>query len=261
VVRADPGRLRQVVYNLLSNAFKFTPPGGNVHLEAAVHGDRALVRVRDEGRGVSASDLPHIFEPFSRANSNDSQGLGLGLAVAKHIINEHGGALRAESGGPGCGTTITFELPLAQATAGHPQPAALVGLHVLLVHDNPDERETLGEVLAAEGALVVRVASATEGLEALGRRAPDVIVCAIALPGEDGLWFVRKLRALATPAAHIAALALTEVSRPEQRQQAERAGYQRNLERPPNPHTLIEVLAELCGASVFAGEPTSLRHA
>jgi K+-sensing histidine kinase KdpD/ActR/RegA family two-component response regulator len=257
VVMGDRERFRQVLQKVLANALRFTPPGGHVRVELEVRDGRALVQVRDDGRGVASHELARLLEPFRSGKDRPERGergLGLGLAIANYIVREHRGSLKVESPGPGRGTTTTIELPLAEPTAGMlalsdgsrkgDGVAKLTGIRVLVVDDDTDARQALAEMLAAEGADVRPAPPARVALEELKEFSPHVIVTDIEMP-DQGHWFIREVRALPPPLATIPALALTNQSRPEDAERALAAGYQRQLPKPPEPRRLTEAIAQL----------------
>jgi len=267
-VRGDPARLQQVVWNLLANAIKFTPAGGRVDVRVARHVDRVRLEVTDNGPGIDAGFLPHLFERFRQADSSPTRthgGLGLGLAIVRHLVEAHGGAVAAESGGKGKGAHFTVDLPLPptgaapgegpQARPGGrappPSPAAvsLADLRVLVVDDDPDTLEALRQLLEQAGAQVAAAASTAEALAALSRGRPDVILSDIGMPGEDGLSLIRRVRAIEAGQAEqaIPAAALTAYTQAEDRERALAAGYQVFLPKPVDPGLLTAAVARLAG--------------
>jgi PAS domain S-box-containing protein len=272
LVSGDADRLQQVFWNLLSNAIKFTPREGSVEVRLARAGDCAEVSVRDTGAGISAEFLPHIFERFRQADgaiTREHGGLGLGLAIARHLVELHGGTIHAESEGEGRGSTFTVSLPLLESRgadsgplreegaaagggggpAAHtPHSALLWGLRVLVVDDDEDSRLLVSTALKAHGAQVALASSAAEGYARLKDTRPDVLVSDIGMPGMDGFELMRKIRALGeaeggrTPAA-----ALTAYARPEDREQALAAGYQLHIAKPADPAELARLVAGLAG--------------
>jgi len=270
-VSGDPDRLQQVAWNLLSNAIKFTPRGGRVEIRLDVADRHARIQVADTGGGINPDFLPYMFERFRQAEGLSSRalgGLGLGLAIVRHIVELHGGTVRAESAGEGQGATFTVELPLLEAREGAVTDAArgpdrtarfeasdaLRGLRVLLVEDEEDARELLTASLERCGALVTAVASASEALEAFERVRPQTVVSDLALPGEDGYTLIRKIRALAPEAGgRVPAVALTAHARAEDRQLALLAGFQMHVAKPIEPAEFLSVVASLAkpGASVI----------
>ena len=260
-VAGDPDRLQQLVWNLLSNAIKFTPRGGEVDVRVDRRDGVSRVRVADTGQGIGPELLPHVFERFRQAESSAARlhgGLGLGLAIVRHIAERHGGVVRAESAGAGRGATFTVELPLLagrgspqrvaaeQRGAPLPAPEALRGFRVLVVEDQADARELLVTILGGCGADVTAVGSADEALDAVARTRPQALVSDIGLPGDDGYTLIRKVRAL-DPAAggRVPAAALTAYARREDRRLALLAGYQLHLAKPIDPSEVIAVVATL----------------
>jgi PAS domain S-box-containing protein len=260
-VAGDPRRLHQVLWNLLSNAIKFTPPGGHVSIELRQDDSTAFLSVSDTGLGIAREFLPHIFEPFSQADMTTQReygGLGLGLAIVRHLVQQHGGTISAESDGDGKGATFTVELPLSavrmEPTVGGLLPTdfkpALNGVRVLVVDDDPDGRELLRTTLELAGASVTDTGTTAEAFELLTGTAtpPHVVVCDIGLPREDGFMFIKRLRTLAVEAGGgIPAAALTAYTRPEDRLRALEAGYQIHLAKPIEPSELVAAVATLAG--------------
>jgi CheY-like chemotaxis protein len=265
-IPGDPDRLQQVIWNLLSNAIKFTPRGGEVTLSIAEGTFDVELSVRDTGQGIAPAFMPFIFGRFYQAESGARRkdtGLGLGLAIARHLVEAHGGTIAAQSDGDGKGATFTVRLrkiedglTLAPPSAPPPRqpasapsaerPPALDGLSVLVVEDDRDARELLGIVLEEFGAAVSVAASANDGLAAARERAFDVVLSDIAMPGLDGYGFVERLRTEAlrpeTPVA-----ALTAHARLEDRDRALSAGFQRHIAKPVEPVELARAVAELAG--------------
>jgi PAS domain S-box-containing protein len=263
-VLGDPNRLQQIVWNLLTNAVKFTPDGGRVALEVRRHGSRARVIVRDTGKGISAEFLPYIFERFRQEDSTATRahgGLGLGLAIVRHLVEMHGGTVHAESPGDGLGSTFTVTLPLAgrgvagadvHATGastgtrgGAAFDARLDGLRVLVVDDEVDSRETVAAMLVAQGADVLTAASAPGALQVLDTSAVDVLVADIGMPGTDGYGLIRQVRALPAPHAGIGAVALTAYARAEDRERALAAGFDAHIAKPVEPAALAALVARV----------------
>ena len=265
LLRGDPDRLQQVFWNLLSNAVKFTPEGGRIDVSTRREEDHAIVEVRDTGEGLEPAALEHLFERFWQADRSTSRrhgGLGLGLAIVRHLVELHGGQIRAESEGPGRGATFQVSLPVRPAAARHAgekdpapadeQPAGLPrvfdGLKVLVVDDDPDARDVAAAWLRGLGVAVELADTSVQGLRLVSCWRPDVIVADIGMPGEDGYHFVRRLRALqpehggTTPA-----IALTAYSRPEDRRKALEAGYGEHLAKPLVPQALAAAVARAAG--------------
>jgi PAS domain S-box-containing protein len=260
LVHADPDRLQQVIWNLLSNAIKFTPEGGRVELRLQQTGRVARVTVRDTGCGISAAFLPHVFERFRQddVGSRTHGGLGLGLAIVRHIVAMHEGTVRAESPGEGLGSTFTVELPLlaapiARAVTGPARrryedsasaSAAVKGLRLLLVDDDPDARDVLTTILQHAGAEVRLAASTADALAILSEWRPDVLVSDIGMPGDDGYVLIEAVRARAAP-DDLPALAVTAYARAEDRIRALSAGFQRHMAKPLEPDELVSAIASL----------------
>ncbi|MFT3775161.1 MAG: PAS domain S-box protein [Minicystis sp.] len=255
-VHGDPTRLEQVVWNLLANAIKFTPKGGSAHVILCREGSRAEVIVEDTGQGIAEDFLPHVFERFRQADGSASRqhgGLGLGLALVKHLVEQHGGTIRAESEGEGKGATFTVSLPLAVAVrqeAEGPTPfeacASLKGLKVLVVDDEEDARDLVRRILEDCDAHVVSVGSAAEALETLPRFRPHVMLSDIGMPELDGYHLMHAVRSLAPQhGGRTPAVALTAFSRPEDRRRALRAGYQTHLSKPIDQTELVLAIANL----------------
>jgi signal transduction histidine kinase len=255
-VLGDPTRLQQVFWNLLANAVKFTPEGGEVGVRLARGGGQAVVTVRDTGVGVRPDFLAHVFERFSQADASTTRrygGLGLGLAIVRHLVELHGGTVTAESAGEGRGATFAVRLPAlparpaaADGGAGRPPGRGAGGLRVLVVDDEPNTREMLALVLSGCGAEVTTVASAREALEALPRVRPDVLISDLAMPGEDGYALIRRVRALpAEEGGRVPAVALTAYALAEDRARALSAGFQLHLPKPVDPAELAAVVENL----------------
>jgi PAS domain S-box-containing protein len=259
IALADPARLQQVLCNLLLNAVKFTPAGGRVSVTLRQIDAGAEITVSDNGVGIRPELLSSIFDRFRQADSSTSRrfgGLGLGLAIVKQLVEMHGGAVRAASGGDGLGASFTVSLPVATASARpgepeRPEPASeapgpdtsLHDLTVLVVEDDPDSRDLIERWLGAHGAQVASSPSAPGALEMLPTVRPDVLVCDIGLPDMDGYEFIQRVRAL-EPAqgGTIPAVAVTAFARPEDRTQALRAGYQAHIAKPVREADLIAIV-------------------
>jgi signal transduction histidine kinase/ActR/RegA family two-component response regulator len=256
-VSGDPDRLQQVIWNLLSNAIKFTPSGGRVEVRLERADPHARVSVRDTGIGIEPSLLPHIFDRFWQGEETRAHGgLGLGLSLVRNLIEVHGGTVRAESAGESAGSLFVVNLPIPAVSLTDAPSApipleagpALNGLRVLVVDDEPDAREVTTAVLEERNADVTAVDSSAAALEAIDHAPPDVIVCDIGLPDEDGYVFIRQLRA--RPAARggrVPAAALTAYARPEDRARALLAGFQAHVPKPVEPSELVAVVASLAG--------------
>lgn len=259
-VLGDADRLQQVIWNLLSNAVKFTEPGGAVAITLDTSGADVVLVVADTGQGIPASFLPEIFQRFKQAESSSSRhhgGLGLGLALVSELVALHGGAVRADSAGPGLGSTFTVRLPAYHAAAKADAPSAgvagppverLDGVRVLIIEDEPDAREILARTLADAGGLVAEAASSGAALQYLrdGRDLPLVIVTDIGMPGDDGYAFLRRLRQEPPPSGeHIPAVALTAFATPTDRARALAAGFAAHVSKPFVPAILVHTVATL----------------
>jgi signal transduction histidine kinase len=256
---ADPERLQQAVWNLLSNAVKFTEPGGAIRLALWQEGTNVQLSVTDTGKGVEPKFLPFVFERFRQADTSITRrtgGLGLGLALVRHIVELHGGRVTAASEGVGKGATFTITLPIravmprAQGSS-QPPPSrrkppdtfALRGVKVLVVDDEPDALDMISAVLADAGAMVEVARSAAEGFDLFRATNPHVLVSDISMPGEDGFSFMRRVRSAA--GGTIPSLALTAFAREDERKQAIEAGFTAHLGKPVDPDALASAVANL----------------
>jgi signal transduction histidine kinase/ActR/RegA family two-component response regulator len=267
----DAARLRQVVWNLLQNAIKFTPEGGRVELRMKRYGQRIRLTVRDNGRGIEADFLPAVFDRFSQSDMSRTRrhgGLGLGLALAKQLVEMHGGTIEAASEGAGRGATFTVTLPLGAPPVASDLPLArpiaeisagpgaiplkdlsrLDGVRVLVVDDQEEARLMIAQSLGEWGAAVTAVASGREALALIEREAFDALVCDIAMPGMDGFEVIGRLRAMGGAPelphlSHLPAIALTALARPEDRMQSLVAGFQMHVSKPVELAELITVIA------------------
>ncbi|MEH2304629.1 PAS domain-containing hybrid sensor histidine kinase/response regulator [Nostoc sp.] len=257
-VMGDAERLQQVVWNLLSNAVKFTPSGGLVEVCLKQVNSNAQISVSDTGKGISADFLPYIFERFRQADSTTTRvdgGLGLGLAIVRHLVEIHSGTVYAVSEGEGRGATFTVLLPLIKPQSEQlikesqvkvNNLLALDGLQILLVDDSADTRELITFVLEESGAQVTSVSSVGEALEALMRLRPNILVSDIGMPGEDGYSLIRQVREQeALRGEKILAVALTAYARDEERKLALEAGFEVHLSKPIEPDKLVKVVANL----------------
>lgn len=259
----DPHRMQQVLWNLLSNAIKFTSKGGRVEVKVRATGSEIGVSVRDTGDGISAEFLPHVFERFRQEDGSSTRahgGLGLGLAIARHLVELHGGHLMAESAGRGQGACFTVFLPLRQETArpiaGHPSAGIerrtrprsidLEDAQVLIVDDEPEARELLRALLADTGARISEAASAKEALEIVRQEHPDILLADVTLPVEDGYSLMRSIRALPQEdGGSIRSLAVSAYARREDHRRAMAAGFNDHLAKPLQPEDLYAALQRL----------------
>jgi PAS domain S-box-containing protein len=259
-VLGDPDRLQQVVWNLVSNAVKFTPQHGRIVVRLAKEDTHVALQVRDSGKGITPEFLPFVFDRFRQADSTSTRshgGLGLGLAIVRHLVELHGGTVHAASDGEGGGAVFTVSLPLMApsdvAVERAPAPDAvedvrLDGVRVLVLEDESDVRDFLSVSLVQYGATVSAFATAAEALSALEEQRPHVLVSDIGMPGEDGYDFIRRVRALGperggqTPAA-----ALTAHAKGEDGARVLTAGFQVHLKKPVQPAELASVVATLAG--------------
>jgi CheY-like chemotaxis protein len=263
-VLADPGRLQQAVANLLSNAVKFTPSGGHVEVHLRAVNGQARLRVSDSGEGMSPGFLPFAFGRFRQQDSTSTRrhhGLGLGLYVVRHVVEHHGGSVQAASEGPSRGSTFTIVLPLANVEDWSASPAPALsepiarvalpaGLRILLVDDENDVREALTLLLEQHGGVVTGASSAQEAFAAVEATPPDVILSDIAMPDEDGLSFIRRVRRLPPgQGGLVPAAALSAYAGPSHRRQALLAGFQDHVRKPIEPAHLIAVIARISGAA------------
>jgi signal transduction histidine kinase len=284
IVLGDATRLQQVVWNLLSNAIKFTPRGGRVELGVGRDAELLRIFVSDTGKGIEPEFLSHVFDRFYQADGSSTRrhgGLGLGLSLVKSVVELHGGEVKAESEGKGRGSTFTVMLPLAinsgmaaverpalasfavaasgaraEGSIQLPDGVTIEGVRVLAVDDQEEARVTLSNFLGKCGAVVTTASSAAEALaflsDHLGGERPDVLVCDIAMPGEDGYSALRRVRALehergVAPQQQIPAIALTAMARSEDRLQALSAGFRMHVSKPVEPAELVIVIASVVG--------------
>jgi signal transduction histidine kinase len=250
-VAGDPARLQQVIWNLLQNAIKFTPPGGSVDVTLVRNDSQAVLTVTDSGEGISADFLPFVFERFRQADSGAKRqygGLGLGLTIVKTLIERHGGTVRASSPGPGKGATFTVVLPLGDASAvtaiASGQPMTLRDLDVLLVEDDEPTRVMLATALETFGARVRAMSSVPDAILALDQAWADVLVSDVALPGQDGYSLIRHVRASLRP-GRLHAIALTAHARQEDRASLLEAGFDLFLPKPIEPQFLVSAIQRL----------------
>jgi signal transduction histidine kinase/DNA-binding response OmpR family regulator len=263
MVLGDAERLQQVFWNLLSNAVKFTPPGGHVRASIGIVEGCIEVAIADDGQGIEPAFLPYVFDRFRQADNTMSRqhgGLGLGLAIVRHLVEMHGGTVRAESDGLACGARLVIRLPIpcefsidaaaarlrdARSDAPPPVPRVpgvrLRGVRILIVDDEPDFRELFAEILSEEGAEVCSAGSAEEGCAMLEQFHPSVLVADLGMPGTDGYEFIGNVRRT----SEIPALALTAYAGREYEARALRAGFQMHLAKPVLPLALLDAITSL----------------
>ncbi|MBW4595346.1 MAG: PAS domain S-box protein [Brasilonema angustatum HA4187-MV1] len=265
-ILGDSARLQQIIWNLLSNAVKFTPSGGSVEIQLNSMGSQAQIQVKDTGKGITPDFLPHVFEYFRQADSTTTRtfgGLGLGLAIVRHLVELHGGTVHADSPGVGQGATFTVRLPvlndqgfghLDESTSsfliGNSSSLPLADLRVLLVDDDTDTRDLITFILEQSGALVTSATSAIEALETFKQTNFDVLISDIGMPEMDGYMLMRQIRAITSKQGRdVLALALTAYAGEINQQQAIRAGFQRHISKPVEPEDLVKLIVDLIKAS------------
>ncbi|MFP5391109.1 MAG: ATP-binding protein, partial [Gammaproteobacteria bacterium] len=266
LIAGDPGRLQQVIWNLLSNAIKFTPRDGLVQIELSAADRHVDITVRDTGVGIRPEFMAHVFERFRQADASTTRkhgGLGLGLSIVKHLIEQHGGTVRVESEGENMGSSFTIELPAAdrpplssradRVPYSPPTPVTpeimlrdLSGLKVLVVDDEPDARDLIKRILSDCHAEVTTASSAAEGLAAFRRQRPDVLVSDLGMPDVDGFELLNQVRALGREqGVDTPAVALTAFARSEDRLRALEAGFRSHISKPVEPSELIATVAQM----------------
>jgi len=269
MVTGDAARLQQVLWNLLTNAVKFTPAGGRIIVSMELDAEQAEVRVQDTGIGIKPGFLPRVFERFRQGDGSTTRehgGLGLGLSIVRNLVELHGGSITAHSDGEGLGATFTLRLPAlhmdrsalpADVTASRrrpPAPEAVVSLHgttVLVVDDDPDSRALLSRLLGDAGARVLEARSAAGGIGMLQADRVDVILSDIGMPEMDGFEFIRQVRS-DSAGRHAPAIAVTAFARPEDRERCLAAGYQRYFAKPYSFPELAAAIRSLRGSAVSA---------
>jgi signal transduction histidine kinase len=261
----DAERVRQILWNVLNNAIKFTPNDGRIVLKISRGNRRACVVVEDTGIGVEPQFLPFMFDRFRQADPSSTRrfgGMGLGLTIVKELVQLHGGSVRASSRGKDLGTSVTLEFPVPavldqpgtwlRGRAGvEPPQARLDGVSILIVDDEPDVLATLEGILRHHGAEVLTAASADEALRLLDQHTPTVLVSDLAMPGRDGFDLMRAVRALPTPARQVPAAVLSAYLASEHASEAESAGFQIFIEKPVQPLELVGQLAQLAGRAAI----------
>jgi PAS domain S-box-containing protein len=261
-IHADVGRLRQVIWNLVGNAIKFTPPGGHVEVVLAETADALELAIVDNGRGIEPQFLPYLFDRFSQgeaASTRTRGGLGLGLSIVKHLVELHGGTIAASSAGPGLGSRFDIRLPVQQAQDGAAAPQAgvlavvqddlpvdlLGGIKILLVDDDRDGLAALEIVLVDRGARVEIATDVEGGLRRMAEFAPDILLSDIGMPGKDGYALMREIRRSEPPGRRVPAIALTAFSRQQDLDQALAAGFDAHCAKPLQPLELLRLIARV----------------
>jgi CheY-like chemotaxis protein/two-component sensor histidine kinase len=263
---ADSTRVQQIVWNLLTNAIKFSADGGSVGVRVRRAHTTVEIVVTDSGQGVPRDFLPFVFESFRQADGSTTRrqgGLGLGLSIVRHLVEAHGGSVKAESAGEGCGSTFIVRLPIVAVCATPSEAAAarlaaapveapeqpiasLDGLLVLVVDDDDESRAIVAEYLEGQHAVVLTASSASQAFDVLHRHHVHVLLADIAMPDEDGYSLIKRIRASAeADTASIPAAALTSFARDEDRQHALQAGFHLHLAKPIDPRRLIDAVASL----------------
>lgn len=269
IIHGDPARLQQIVWNLMTNAVKFTPQGGQIFVSLERADSNIRITVRDSGEGLSADLLPNLFKRFQQGDASTTRhhgGLGLGLAIVKHLVELHGGTVSAASEGEGKGSTFVVELPVAafqlhdaallhapsaeqggSSSAASMSAANLQGIKVLVVDDDSDARTLFRRVLADCGAEVADADSVAQALAKLAEFKPDVLISDIGMPTSDGYELIREVRSRGYTFQRLPAVALTAFARIEDRRRAMLAGYQVHVAKPVDPSELTAVIATLVG--------------
>lgn len=261
-IAGDPERLQQIIFNLISNALKFTPQGGRIEIWLEPYETYAQLQVKDTGTGIHPDFLPHIFEYFRQADGSTTRthgGLGLGLAIVRNLVELHGGTVQADSAGIGQGSTFTVRFPLltssqllpdsvdADSTEADLSSTKLAGLQILVVDDEVDAREFIAFVLKQFGAEVTMAASAAEALEIVQQNRPHLLISDIGMPDMDGYALIQQMRSTTTSAQTLPAIALTAYAGEEYRKQAIAAGFQDYLAKPVEIEQLVQRILILCG--------------
>jgi CheY-like chemotaxis protein len=261
-VLGDEARLHQILGNLLGNSLKFTPRGGSVNVQLSKTRANATIVVKDTGKGISPEFLPHVFKRFSQegARSGEDGGLGLGLAICKHLVELHGGSISASSAGIGRGAIIKlkFRTIAALSNPGDERPAKrafkkeglksdtrLKGIKVLAVDDNADARKLLKVILECSNADTIVVSSGQEALDAIKKLHPDILICDLSMPGMDGYEVLENLRRFQPELGQVPAIAFTAAARDEDRVATRRAGFQAHMAKPIEPEKLVGTILEI----------------
>jgi CheY-like chemotaxis protein len=270
MVSGDSNRLQQVFWNLLSNAIKFTPSGGTVRVDLSQKDSAVVITVSDTGSGIDPEFLPFVFDRFRQADSTTTRrhgGLGLGLAIARHLVEIHGGSISAESCGKDQGSKFTVSLPLIAPVSAIPERGeasgtrrlseagrCLSGLHILVVDDDEDTLELVQAALARYHARVTAVTSAGEALATLELAKPDVLISDIGMPGTDGYELIKRIRSFGVSTSRtLPAVAITAYAKDEDRDRALASGYHRYLAKPIELEELITAVADALKGEAIAG--------
>jgi PAS domain S-box-containing protein len=264
IIKGDAGRLQQILWNLLTNAVKFTSRGGRIHVMLHREDSYVAVEVADTGKGIAPEFMHRVFDRFTQHESSNSRrtgGLGLGLAIVKHLTELHGGTVAVHSDGENTGATFVVKLPVVAVRASRPEaragagpsddmscPPELAGLNVLVLDDERDARELVQAVLQRAKAVVTLASSSADAFAKIRQQMPDVIVSDIGMPEQDGYTFISQLRALSREeGGRIPAVALTAYARADDRRKALLAGFQNHAAKPIEPQELMIVIANLAG--------------
>jgi CheY-like chemotaxis protein len=263
-IRGDGGRLQQVLWNLVSNAVKFTPPGGEVSVSLGLSHSDVVITVSDTGAGFEPGFLPFIFDRFRQADQTITRGhggLGLGLSIVKHLVEQHGGTVRAESAGVGQGATFSVTMPIpvllelpperreSEQRHGDAFAIRFDGRTILVVDDDAATRELLTGLLERTGASVKTAASARTALANIGQSPPDLLIADIGMPDEDGYSLIRRVRTMPGAARVVPAIALSAYTRAEDRDAARQSGFTRFLPKPATPQQLLRAVEALLNAT------------
>ena len=266
----DPARLQQVFWNLLSNAVKFTPAGGRIDVRLFSRNSNVVVEVQDTGLGIRPEFLPYAFDRFAQQDGGTMRhhgGMGIGLSIAKQLVELHGGTISVASEGEGLGTTFTVTIPVqatmpdrrpvsidarrrAERKASRAEVPSIAGLRVLIIDDEQDSRRTIAAILEQYGATVTAASSADEGLALATAESFDVLLCDIAMPEQDGYELIRRIRLPADERSQIPAVALTAYGRPAEREIALTEGFDEYLKKPVEPEDLVSLVADMAERSV-----------
>ena len=254
-IMGDPNRVQQIIWNLLSNAIKFTPAGGEVRVELAREDGSVCLSVRDTGIGIAPEFLPHVFERFRQADSSSTRahsGVGLGLAIVRHLVELHHGSVEARSDGQNQGAYFVVRFPAAGSVAGSLSrrgegggQVSVAGVRVLVVEDDADARDLLKEALTGAGAVVSTADSAEAALAAFTKDDLDIIVSDIGMPVVDGYELMRRIRRLPGERGAVPSIAVTAYARPGDREEAMHAGFQAHLTKPVEIDELLRTIATL----------------